>query len=656
METHQQIPPAHISPEAQDTANGPLPSARGPISLRAVLLGLCLIPVNAYVIIKTEVVWASIHATVLSLFFNAVATLFFLGLLSLLWRRYHPRSALTHSELAVVYIMVSVATGLYGVDFLQMFTSTVAHPFYFAEVNKEWKDLFLGYVPRWLTVHDTAALKGLYEGHSTFFQREHLMAWAVPLACWFAFTLVLLWMCLCLNVLIRREWSEHERLSFPIIQLPLAMTNPSSGFYRSYLLWIGLAAAGLLNAMRAIHGVVPTFPDPVTKTDLSRFLTTYPWSAVGWTPLCFYPFAVGLGFLIPLDLSFSCWFFYVFWKAQVVFRAALGWEPLAGQYLGDQSSGAWLGIGVLALWGSRRFLRQVVRGVVSGKAAVDDTREPMSYRTALYGFAAGALALTLFCWLGGMQLWAIAAFWVLYFLFMLAIMRMRAELGAPTHDLYAGGPDRILTALLGTRGFSPGTLTMFSLFYWITYSYRSHPVTHQLEGMKMAERHALPGRQLVAVILLACAAAFVAWAAICLGMAYRYGFSSKMQCYLVPAAGESWGRLANWMQAPKAPEVASWKQLGMGFGLTLGMMALRRMFFWFPLHPVGYAVSGSWTMSWLWFSLFLAWLVKWLVLHHGGLRTYRRALPLFFGFILGDYVVGGILSMLVRVSYHGFFP
>ena len=94
----------------------------------------------------------------------------------------------------------------------------------------------------------------------------------------------------------------------------------------------------------------------------------------------------------------------------------------------------------------------------------------------------------------------------------------------------------------------------------------------------------------------------------------------------------------------------------MGFGLTLGMMSLRRLFAWFPLHPVGYAVSGSWTMSWLWFSLFIAWLVKWLVLHHGGLRTYRRALPLFFGLILGDYVVGGLLSILVRVSYHGFFP
>jgi len=632
------------------------PTRRPGIPFRAVLIGLLLIPVNAYVIIKTEVVWASVHATVLSLFFNAVATLFFLGLISLAWRRYHPRSALTQPELVVIYVMVSVATGLFGVDFLQMFTSTIAHPHRFVEVHPEWRDLFFAHLPRWLTVSDPEALRALHEGNTTFFQRAHLAAWAVPLAAWFAFTMVLLWMCLCLNVLIRREWSEHERLSFPIIQLPMAMTHPSSGFYRSYLLWIGFAAAGLLNLMRALHGIVPTFPDPVTKTDLARYLTSYPWNAIGWTPLCFYPFAVGLGFLIPLDLSFSCWFFYLFWKAQVVSRAALGFQPLAGQYLGDQSSGAWLGIGLLALWGSRRFLKQVARGVWTGKNRVDDSGEVMRYRTALIGFAAGAVGLTLFCWLGGMEPWAIAAFWAIYFLFMLAIMRMRAELGAPTHDLYAGGPDRLLTALLGTRAFAPGTLTMFSLFYWITYSYRSHPVTHQLEGLKLSERHPIPGRQLGAVIMLACAVAFVAWAAICLGAAYRYGFSSKMQCYLVPAAGESWGRLANWMQTPKSPEAASWTQLGMGFGLTLGMMSLRRLFAWFPLHPVGYAVSGSWTMSWLWFSLFIAWLVKWLVLHHGGLRTYRRVLPLFFGLILGDYVVGGLLSILVRVSYHGFFP
>ena len=37
-----------------------------------------------------------------------------------------------------------------------------------------------------------------------------------------------------------------------------------------------------------------------------------------------YPFAVGLAFFRPLDLSFSCWFFFVVRLAEFVIAAALG--------------------------------------------------------------------------------------------------------------------------------------------------------------------------------------------------------------------------------------------------------------------------------------------------------------------------------------------
>jgi len=632
---------------------------RSGITGRAIMIGVILIPVNAFMIIKSEVIWASIHATILSLFFNVIITLFLATLLNFFWKRRHPRSALSRSELIVIYIMLSVATGLFGVDMMQIFIALIGHPFRFASESNEWVQLFFRYIPRWLTVSDTEALKGLYEGNSSFFQVAHLSAWAVPLVSWFGFMMVLLWMCLCLNVLVRRPWSEHERLTFPIVQLPMEMTHQTSGFFRSRLLWAGFAFAAFLNLMRAAHEIFPTFPDLVTKTDIGQYFPNHPWNSIGWMPLCFYPFAVGLGFLIPLDLSFSCWFFYLFWKAQVVFRTALGWEPLAGQYMGDQSSGAWVGIGILALWGSRRFLGQVLREAFRKGAALDDGREPMRYRTALIGFVAGAIGLTLFCWLGGMALWAIGAFWALYFIFMLAVMRMRAEMGAPAHDLYYGGPDRILTATLGTGVMSPGTLTMFSLFYWITYSYRSHPVVHQMEGFKLAERRPISMKALGGVMMLAAAIGFISWCLLALESCYRYGFSAKIHSYLVGASWESWNRLATWTARTDPPQVASWRQLGLGLGLTLGMMTLRKSFLWFPLHPVGYAVSGSWTMSWLWFSLFLSWLIKWQVLRQGGLKTYRKALPLFFGFILGDYVVGGIQSVvgaMLDFPIHGFFP
>jgi hypothetical protein len=68
--------------------------------------------------------------------------------------------------------------------------------------------------------------------------------------------------------------------------------------------------------------------------------------------------------------------------------------------------------------------------------------------------------------------------------------------------------------------------------------------------------------------------------------------------------------------------------------------AIRGQFLGFPLHPLGYAISSGWSMTWLWPSLLIAWVFKLSILRYGGLPGYRAALPLFYGLILGEFVVG----------------
>ena len=74
---------------------------------------------------------------------------------------------------------------------------------------------------------------------------------------------------------------------------------------------------------------------------------------------------------------------------------------------------------------------------------------------------------------------------------------MRAELGTPVHDLHYSGPDEILTRTIGTRKLGRGNLVMFSMFWFINRAYRSHPMPHQLEGFKMAERTRMNLRHLM---------------------------------------------------------------------------------------------------------------------------------------------------------------
>jgi hypothetical protein len=83
-------------------------------------------------------------------------------------------------------------------------------------------------------------------------------------------------------------------------------------------------------------------------------------------------------------------------------------------------------------------------------------------------------------------------------------------------------------------------------------------------------------------------------------------------------------------------------------------------FFWWPFHPAAYAaVSGSWAVSYIWFSLWLAWAAKLIFLKYGGLNTHRKAIPFFLGLILGQFVVGSIwtiLGVLFRIPTYGIWP
>lgn len=87
-------------------------------------------------------------------------------------------------------------------------------------------------------------------------------------------------------------------------------------------------------------------------------------------------------------------------------------------------------------------------------------------------------------------------------------------------------------------------------------------------------------------------------------------------------------------------------------------MVMRRRFLGFPFHPVGFAVAGSWTMSWMWFSVFLSWLIKYILLRSGGLKVYRKGVPFFMGLMLGQFITGGFWSLfgvIMDKSVYGFF-
>ena len=299
--------------------------------IRAPIIGAILIPINCYWVVKCEIVISSIHATVLSILYNVIFTLFLLIFLNKLIEK-TLGSKLSSNELLIIYIMLAVATGLFGIDMMTLLVPIMGHSTWFATPENEWKELFSTYIPDYLVVKDVRILKGYYEGNSSFWQKDILRAWIIPIALWSLFILSLFITTLFINIIIRKAWVEHEKLSYPIIQLPMEMATER--IFNNKNMWIGFGLAFMIDLLAGLHALYPVIPAPRVKWyNLAPFFNTKPWNAIDWLPIHFYPFVTGLGYIMPLDLSFSTWFFYLFWKIQLVFASAIGWR-IEGRYLG----------------------------------------------------------------------------------------------------------------------------------------------------------------------------------------------------------------------------------------------------------------------------------------------------------------------------------
>lgn len=586
------------------------------------------------------------YPTNISLLFNVVFSLFILSLLNLLLKKYLPKFALNQGELLIIYVMLSVASASSGLDFLQSLIPIMGHVFMFATPENEWENLFWRFIPIWLTVHDKNALVDLYNGvGSSLYTAQHIKAWLFPVLWWSAFVFALLFAMLCINVVVRKQWVEKEKLSYPIIQVPLEMTSEKSGLLSSRLMWLAFSIAFFINIINGLHYLYPMVPNiggSLGEADIGRLFTSKPWNAIGWMPTMVLPSIIGIAFFIPSDLAFSCWVFYIFWKVQLVIASVIGLQNLPQfPFVYEQSFGALIGLCIIALWITRDHIMMVFRKILSNKSRLDDTDEPVRYRSAILGMMGGMSFIMLFCLRAGMSVWAVLLFFGVYYIISIAITRMRAELGSPIHDFEGSGLVDMMTSAIGTQRFGPNNLTMLSFLFFFNRTYRPHPMPHQLEGFKIAERAKVSNSGIFFAMLLATAvgALTALWAY--LHASYKFGG--------INTDWVAWGtfnRLGSWLQYPTQPNYPIIIAMSVGFVSTLLLAVMRMRFFWWPLHHAGYAVSAGWAMGCFWFSILLSWAVKTVILRSGGSKAYRRSIPFFLGLILGEFAAGSFWSIL----------
>ena len=213
--------------------------------------------------------------------------------------------------------MLLMAVTLPTYNFLNYLIGMISGPYYMASPENNFAEVYLPYIPDWMVPQDEQAIFALYEGLPSG-QSIPWAAWVEPLSHWFAFFLGLSFMMICMATILHRQWSVHERLSYPMTQLPLQMiegTSPGqvAPFFKKKLMWFGFAMPFILFSFSGLNHylpVVPEFPFYIAWIHWFRDINT-------WGEGLALSYAwLGFFYLVDLNISLSIWVFFLIGKLQ----------------------------------------------------------------------------------------------------------------------------------------------------------------------------------------------------------------------------------------------------------------------------------------------------------------------------------------------------
>jgi len=626
------------------------------------ILGILIVIANNWWLTQTEMRTFVTLLSGASPFIGVVFIMFVVTLANWGIKRVYAPASLSQAELLIIYVMATISSCVGGVGAIGWFATYLTTPFWNALTDDKWKPL-QQFTPSWFGPRDPAILRPFYEGGSTLFTLPHLSAWALPLVLWGAFFFVLLSVTMCMMALLRRPWVEHERLNFPIIYLPVEMTNmQSDSFFLNRLMWLGFIIPAVIHSLNSLNAMYPMIPGlPINKGyDLRDYVVTQPWTGLGWVPIKLHPAVVGIGYVLALDVSFSCWAFYLLRKALQVFGVAVGLrspdallstDAYEFPYVGALSIGAWIGFALIALWAMRGHLIRVWRKAVLGRPVIDDSQEPMSYRAALLVVVLGTAFLVAFCSMSGMSVLLPVVIIGLFFIFMIALTRIRAESGVPASELMWVSPHDTLIDLGGTMTYGSRGLTTISLLSWFSKDYRTAAMPAQLEAFKIGQLVRAPLRPIALAMTVALFVGIAAAMMLSVNLYYTYGAeTAKVYRGFVNCGTYNWNWLKGWVENPEPVHHSAIAAALLG-ALSVGCLHwLRTTFLGFPLTASAFAFAMTYAIDFFWIDFVIAWALKTVILRYGGMSLYRRAMPFFLGLILGEFVTSSFWTIVGAAS------
>ncbi len=640
---------------------------RNALTLRGLLAGIVCVVITCYTVCYAELVVGKIQLGYMQLPPVVIGMLaLMLGARAVLGR-IAPRLQLKTHEIYTIYVMMLIAAMVSSRGVLEKLIPLLIAPNYFADSTNNWKSRFFSHIPSWVVPWNPAgpakqfAAKRFYEALRPG-ERIPWQLWIEPLIAWGIFVALVVFAYLCMASLLRRQWVDNEKLTFPLVQLPLEMMRgdrdahgrPAESFLANPVTWLGFALPAVIYCVKGLHQYQPAIPNISTQFNIAQYFTAPPWNSIGMLTVYMSFAGIGFLFLLPTDLLFSLWFFYMVTRIENVAAASWGYQLPAmpmypcRQIVGYQVMGAYVALTGYMLYSARMHLRQVWRGMWRGSAYQgEEQQELMPYRTAGWGLIISILLIALWLHLLHMQ-YLLALFMVTVALLLVALVMARstAEAGMLMTET-SFRPVDVYSLFADPRSLGGGNLTALAFLDGaLTRDQRGLLLTGFLDSLKFADGVQVKRRSLLAVFVLALLLALGVSGYLHIMLPYKLG-GVQMYGYVymdnpVWAFADAQANLAH-----TNPPPAFINDLAFLAGLSIAVLlaSLRTQVAGFVLNPLGYALCGSWTMKVFWFPCLVAWMLKTLILRYGGMKLYSKARPFFLGMILGEFTMAVLFTL-----------
>jgi len=585
---------------------------------------------------------------------SAGASIFFLFILCLfvnpVLKKIRKNSALSSSELTLIFIMMLVACAIPSWGLVMNLIYLIAGVHYFATPENNWFEIIIPKIPKYLTPNDQQAIKFFYEGLPAGVSIPW-NAWVQPLIAWTLFILVLSFMMISISVIFRKQWEENEALLYPLMILPSEMIKEGKGiispFFKDRLMWLGFSISFILNSLIVLRFYFPLVP----KIVLGKWIGFGPGGALGWLSIGLRFEILGIAFLLSSDISLSIWLFTLFYFVEEVIFNRIGLNigsPDAYSLavpIAYQMEGAFLVFILFSLWISRSHLKKVFNRIFKNDTSIDDSGEALTYKQAFIGLILGFLFTVLWAKMTGFNLLSSVYFSVVLILTFIGITKIVVQTGT-AYCRPPINPGVFTLHSFGSSRLGSGSAVSCAFTFPYAGDIRTSVMTTSSNGLKIAKNFNLRGRFLFWAIFTGVLVSFISSVITVIVISYKIG---GINC---------WG----WQPVGMPPYTFNWaKEMilhyqnvdirRIGFLLLGGFLMfllyfLRIRFVNFPVHPIGMAFTYNVPTQWVWFSFFLGWLFKSMILKYGGVSVYRKLLPFFFGLIIGAFFSAGLWNII----------